>query len=91
MKNETKKPVDLKDELVSAVKDVKENKHQDLSKENLGNEPEEQPAGDKQNPYRLEGYDDKRPESKEIEKGWTIDSNTSRGPQDLGGEADPNS
>jgi len=70
-------------ELSDAIKNVDENDHQDLSKENLGNEPEENKTGNPDSKYKLEGYDDKRPESKEIKKGWTVDSNTSRGPEDL--------
>jgi hypothetical protein len=58
-----------------AIKDVEKNEHQDLSKENLGNEPEEQ-SKQPDSPYKLKGYEDKRPESKEIKKGWTVDSNT---------------
>jgi hypothetical protein len=72
-----------KETIDEAVQNVNENKHQDLSKENLGIEPEEQPEGDPNNPYRLEGFDDKRPESDEIEKGWTVDSNTGRGVDDI--------
>jgi hypothetical protein len=44
-----------------AIQDVNENKHQNLAKENLGIEPEERPSGDPNNPYRMEGFDDKRP------------------------------
>ncbi|RZK38141.1 MAG: hypothetical protein EOO90_23260 [Pedobacter sp.] len=69
-------------EISDAIKDVKENDHQDLSKENLGIEPEED-KGDAKSKYKLDGFDDKRPENKEIKKGWTVDSNTSRGPEDL--------
>lgn len=68
-----------------AIRDVKENKHQDLAKENLGTEPEEQPEGDPDSPYRMEGFDDKRPQDNSIEKGWTVDSNTSRDPEDITG------
>jgi hypothetical protein len=71
MANEQEKPKDH------------ENDHQDLSKENIGNEPEAQTEGDPESPYRLKGLDDKRPEDEDIEKGWTVHSNTSRGPQDL--------
>jgi hypothetical protein len=53
-----------------------------LSKENLGIEPEEQTAGNPNSKYKMEGYDDKRPQDDSIEKGWTVDSNTSRGPED---------
>lgn len=67
----------------AAVKDVNENNHQDLASENLGIEPEEQPEGDPNNPYRMEGFDDKRPEDSSIDKGWTVDSNTSRNPDYL--------
>lgn len=75
---ESKKTTTLKD----ALKDVNENEHQDLSKENIGNEPEEQADSDQHSKYKMEGYDDKRPEDPSIKKGWTVDSNTSRGPQD---------
>ena len=68
--------------LEGALKDVNENKYQDLSKENLGTEPEEQ-TGDPNSKYKMEGFDDKRPASDEIEKGWTVDSDTSRSPEDL--------
>lgn len=68
--------------LRDSQKDVNENKHQDLSQENIGIEPEEQEAGDPDSPYKLKGLDDKRPESDNIDKGWTVDSNTSRGPED---------
>ena len=77
MENEKKK-----DSINEAIKAVDENKHQDLGKENLGNEPEEQNEG-QDNKYKLEGYEDKRPENPSIKKGWTVDSNTSRGPQDI--------
>ena len=62
---------------------------QDLSRENIGHEPEEQQKGNSDSPYKLKGLDDKRPESDEIEKGWTVDSNTSRGPAELEGEQRP--
>ncbi|WP_367868541.1 hypothetical protein [Pedobacter sp. WC2423] len=58
------------------------NEHQDLSKEHLGNEPEEQTEGDPDSPYRLKGLEDKRPEDSNIKKGWAVDSNTSRRPQE---------
>ncbi|SOD14064.1 hypothetical protein [Pedobacter xixiisoli] len=77
MENEKKKG-----SINEAIKAVDENKHQDLIKENLGNEPEEQTEG-QDNKYKLEGYEDKRPEDPSIKKGWTVDSNTSRGPQDI--------
>lgn len=80
MKKQTKQP--KRTALGKAVKDVEENKHQDLSKENIGIEPEEQQEGDPNSPYKLKGLEDKRPESADIEKGWTIDSNTSRNPDD---------
>jgi hypothetical protein len=85
MKNKTPQPKtgEEPETITDAVTDVQENDHQNLAKENLGNEPEEQPAGNPDNPYRMEGMDDKRPENSSIEKGWTVDSNTSRGPQDL--------
>jgi hypothetical protein len=57
-------------------------KHQDLAKENLGNEPEEQPEGNPDSPHRLTSLEDKRPDDDSIKKGWSIDSDTSRGPQD---------
>jgi hypothetical protein len=58
-------------------------KNQDLSKENLGNEPEEKAKGDPNSPYKLnETLDDKRPEDDSIKKGWSVDSNTSRNPED---------
>ena len=79
---------DGKEDINDAVQNLKENEHQDLAQENLGIEPEEQPKGDPNNPYRLEGFDDKRPEDKNIEKGWTVDSNTSRGRKELGGSDD---
>ena len=66
-----------------AKADVKANEHQDLSKENLGNEPEEKNDGDTESPYKLKNtLDDKRPEDDSIKKGWTVDSNTSRDPKD---------
>lgn len=77
MKSEKKK-----DSIDEAVEAVNENEHQDLSKENLGNEPEEQTEG-QNNKYKLEGYEDKIPEDLTIKKGWTVDSKTSRGPQDI--------
>jgi hypothetical protein len=81
MKQKAKQP--KKTALGKALKDVKENKHQDLAKENIGIEPEEQQAGNPDSPYKLKGLDDKRPESADIEKGWTVDSNTSRNPDDI--------
>ena len=77
MENEEKNTIE------EAVKNVQENNHQDLSKENLGNEPEEDQAPDPNSKYKMRGYDDKRPESDEIEKGWTADSNTGRNPDDV--------
>jgi hypothetical protein len=75
-----------KDNLDSALKDVRENKHQDLGKENLGNEPEEKSHGEPESPYKLrKTLDDKRPEDSSIEKGWTVDSNTSRNADDQKG------
>jgi hypothetical protein len=72
-----------KEELEKALRDVDANKHQDLSKENLGNEPEETGKGDPDSPYKLKNtLDDKRPEDNTIKKGWTVDFNTSRDPQD---------
>jgi len=60
---------------------------QDLSRENLGNEPEEMQNGRSDSPYKLKKtLDDKRPEDTSIKKGWSVDSNTSRGPADLKGE-----
>jgi hypothetical protein len=60
------------------------NDHNDLARENLGNEPEETQQGDPDSPYKLKRtLDDKRPEDSGIRKGWNVDSNTSRGPQDL--------
>lgn len=70
------------DDLKDALNDVNENKHQDLSQENIGNEPEEQQSGDPDSPFKLKGLEDKRPESENIEKGWTVDSNTSRNPDE---------
>ena len=72
-----------KETIEDAKNDVHKNEHQDLGKEDLGIEPKYQPAGDPNNPHRLTGFDDKRPESDDIEKGWTVDSNTSRNPEDL--------
>ena len=69
-------------ELNDALNDVNENKHQDLSTENIGTEPEEQQSGDPDSPYKLKGLEDKRPESDTIKKGWTADSNTSRNPKE---------
>jgi hypothetical protein len=80
MENEKKKE---NDSLEGALKNVDANEHQDLAQENLGIEPEEQTEGDPNSPYRLKGFDDKRPASKEIKKGWTVDSDTSRAPEDL--------
>jgi hypothetical protein len=76
-------PSESKETIQHAMAAVENNDHQDLAKENLGNEAEEQPPGDPDNPYRLKGMDDKRPEDSSIKKGWTVDSNTSRNPQDL--------
>ena len=70
------------DDLKDALHDVNEQKHQDLGQENIGLEPEEKTEGDPDSPYKLKGLDDKRPESGDIEKGWTVDSNTSRSPDD---------
>lgn len=58
------------------------NEHQDLSREHLGYEPEEQTEGDPDSPYRLKSLEDKRPEDSNIKKGWTVDSNTSRRSQE---------
>jgi hypothetical protein len=66
-----------------AVDAVEKNEHQDLSQENIGNEPEEQQEGDPNSEYKLKGYEDKRPENPAIKKGWTVDSNTSRNREDL--------
>jgi hypothetical protein len=71
-----------KDTLDKALRGIKENDHQDLSKEQLGNEDEFK-TEESDNPYKLKGLEDKRPEDPNIEKGWTIDSNTSRGPDEL--------
>ncbi|MET1055470.1 MAG: hypothetical protein ABWY16_09190 [Pedobacter sp.] len=73
---------DKNEDLQDALKDVNENKHQDLSQENIGNEPEEQTSGDPESPYKLKGLEDKRPESDNIEKGWTVDSDTSTNADD---------
>jgi len=74
---------DQKD-LNEAKKDVKEPKLQNLGKENIGLEQEEKQKGDPNSPYKLKHtLDDKRPEDSSIEKGWTVDSNTSRGSEDL--------
>lgn len=72
-----------KDTIKDAMADLAKNEHQDLEKENLGIEPEEQEDGDPSSPFKLKGFDDKRPEDKDIRKGWTVDSNTSRGAEDL--------
>lgn len=62
---------------------IEQNKHQNLAAENVGFEPEETERGNLDSPYKLKHtLDDKRPEDSGIEKGWTVDSNTSRGPQD---------
>lgn len=59
------------------------NARQNLAKENLGNEPEERQKGNPESSYKLQKtLDDKRPEDTSIKKGWTVDSNTSRGPQE---------
>lgn len=71
-----------KNDLNDALKDVNDNKHQDLSQENIGTEPEEQQSADAGSPYKLKGLEDKRPQSDNIEKGWTVDSNTSTSPDD---------
>jgi len=66
-----------------ALADVQKNEHQDLDKEHLGNEPEEKKKGDPDSPHKLKKtLDDKRPEDSSIEKGWTVDSNTSRNADD---------
>jgi len=71
------------DNLSNALKDIHENKHQNLGKENLGNEPEEKAGGDPESPYKFKKtLDDKRPEDNSIKKGWTVDSNTSRNADD---------
>jgi hypothetical protein len=70
-------------ELNNALKSIHENEHQDLGKENLGNEPEEREKGQPDSPHKLKKtLDDKRPEDSSIKKGWTVDSNTSRNPED---------
>ena len=80
MKNQEQKG---KENIEDAIKDVHANEHQDLGKENIGNEPEEQGEGDPDSPYKLKHtLDDKRPEDSSIKKGWTVDSNTSRGFED---------
>lgn len=86
MDNEQDKSKEQQDDVEKAIRSVAENDHQDLAKENIGNEPEEQTEGDPESPYRLKGLDDKRPEDSDIKKGWTVDSNTSRGPEDLNEE-----
>jgi hypothetical protein len=82
MENNTNAP-ENKESIHHAIASVNKNDHQDLAKENLGIEAEEQPPGNPENPKRMKGFDDKRPEDSTIQKGWTVDSNTSRGPQDL--------
>ncbi|RYE58870.1 MAG: hypothetical protein EOP48_02500 [Sphingobacteriales bacterium] len=68
--------------------DDKQEQHNDLARENLGNEPEEMQEGNPESPYKLKHtLDDKRPEDGSIEKGWDVDSNTSRGPEDLKNDA----
>lgn len=79
---ENKKNTTTNNSLEDAINDVQKNEHQDLAQENLGNEPEEQ-TGDPNSKYKMEGFDDKRPSSKKIKKGWTVDADTSRGPEDL--------
>jgi hypothetical protein len=74
---------DKKETIQDAVDAVEKNEHQDLSQENFGNEPEEQADTNTDSEHKLEGYEDKRPESSNIKKGWTVDSNTSRSPEDL--------
>ena len=71
-------------DLNEAKKDIQEPKRQNLGRENIGLEHEEKQEGDPDSPYKLKHtLDDKRPEDSSIEKGWTVDSNTSRGPEDL--------
>lgn len=84
MENNEQKKEDQRYEkgIDQAVNDVNENNGQDLSQENIGNEPEERNEGDPESPYKLKGLDDKRPESDDIKKGWTVDSNTSGSPDD---------
>jgi hypothetical protein len=81
MMNENEKSRDKNDVKQHQQQDSAD-KHQDLAKENLGNEPEEQPEGNADSPNRLTSLEDKRPDDDSIKKGWSIDSDTSRGPQD---------
>lgn len=63
------------------------NERQNLEKENIGYESEEMGHGDPDSPYKLKHtLDDKRPENSDIKKGWNVDSNASRNPQDLKSE-----
>lgn len=60
------------------------NGHQNLARENIGFEKEETEMGNPDSPYKLKhSLDDKRPQDSTIKKGWAVDSDTSRGPQDL--------
>jgi len=73
-----------KQDLNEAKMDLQDQKREKLENENIGLEDQEKQEGDPQSPYKLKHtLDDKRPEDSGIEKGWTVDSNTSRGPEDL--------
>jgi hypothetical protein len=50
--------------------------------EKLGNEEQQQNSKEPKEDLKLKGLDDKRPADPDLPKGWTPDSDTSRGPQD---------
>ncbi|WP_432712353.1 hypothetical protein [Pedobacter sp.] len=51
--------------------------------EKIGNEEEEKKQNADKSDLKLKGLDDKRPADEDLPKGWTPDSDTSRGPEDL--------
>lgn len=60
----------------------KENDKHHVGDEKLGHEGKKEQKQDKSD-LKLKGLDDKRPSDPNLEKGWTPDSDTSRGPEDL--------
>ena len=60
----------------------KENPKHHVGDEKLGHEDRKDKKGDKSD-LKLKGLDDKRPSDSNLEKGWSPDSDTSRGPEDL--------
>ena len=60
----------------------KENDKHHAGDEKLGHEDIAHNKKEKSD-LKLKGLDDKRPADPNLKKGWTPDSDTSRGPQDL--------